>query len=44
MGVENRRTRMKFLDTCFGMGGLMFSLVPGVDCPGHAEYFDMSYQ
>ncbi|KAK5398842.1 hypothetical protein LTR20_004274 [Exophiala xenobiotica] len=42
-GVEPLQSGLEFLDTFFGMGAMMFSLVPGVDCPGHAEYIDMSY-
>jgi primary-amine oxidase len=42
-GVEPMQSGLEFLDTFFGMGKMMFSLVPGVDCPGHAEYIDMSY-
>lgn len=42
-GVEPMQSGLEFLDTFFGMGSMMFSLVPGVDCPGHAEYLDMSY-
>ncbi|KAI1611348.1 copper amine oxidase [Exophiala viscosa] len=42
-GVEPLQSGLEFLDTFFGMGSMMFSLVPGVDCPGHAEYLDMSY-
>lgn len=42
-GVEPMQSGLEFLDTFFGMGSMMFSLVPGVDCPGHAEYIDMSY-
>lgn len=40
-GVEPMQSGLEFLDTFFGMGKKMFSLVPGVDCPGHAEYIDM---
>lgn len=42
-GSEPLQSGLEFLDTFFGMGSMMFSLVPGVDCPGHAEYLDMSY-
>ncbi|KAK5063145.1 hypothetical protein LTR84_005221 [Exophiala bonariae] len=42
-GTEPLQSGLEFLDTFFGMGSMMFSLVPGVDCPGHAEYLDMSY-
>ncbi|KAH0843678.1 hypothetical protein AYO21_05463 [Fonsecaea monophora] len=42
-GVEPMQSGLEFLDTFFGMGKMMFSLVPGLDCPGHAEYLDMSY-
>ncbi|EXJ64035.1 hypothetical protein A1O7_00370 [Cladophialophora yegresii CBS 114405] len=42
-GVEPMQSGLEFLDTFFGMGKMMFSLVPGLDCPGHAEYVDMSY-
>ena len=42
-GVEPMQSGLEFLDTLFGMGRMMFSLVPGLDCPGHAEYIDMSY-
>ncbi|KIW16195.1 hypothetical protein PV08_06246 [Exophiala spinifera] len=42
-GVEPMQSGLEFLDTFFGMGNMMFSLVPGIDCPGHAEYIDMSY-
>jgi primary-amine oxidase len=42
-GVEPLQSGLEFLDTFFGMGKMMFSLVPGFDCPGHAEYIDMSY-
>lgn len=42
-GVEPLQSGLEFLDTFFGMGKMMFSLVPGLDCPGHAEYIDMSY-
>jgi primary-amine oxidase len=42
-GVEPIQSGLEFLDTFFGMGKMMFSLVPGVDCPGHADYLDMSY-
>lgn len=42
-GVEPMQSGLEFLDTFFGMGSMMFSLVPGVDCPGHAEYIDMSF-
>ncbi|EXJ72703.1 uncharacterized protein A1O5_03850 [Cladophialophora psammophila CBS 110553] len=42
-GVEPMQSGLHFLDTFFGMGKMMFSLVPGLDCPGHAEYMDMSY-
>jgi primary-amine oxidase len=42
-GTEPLQSGLEFLDTFFGMGSMMFSLVPGVDCPGHAEYIDMSY-
>lgn len=42
-GVEPMQSGLEFLDTFFGMGSMMFSLVPGLDCPGHAEYIDMSY-
>ncbi|KAJ9631214.1 hypothetical protein H2204_008299 [Knufia peltigerae] len=42
-GVEPMQSGLEFLDTFFGMGSMMFSLVPGVDCPGHAEFIDMSY-
>ncbi|OAP58372.1 hypothetical protein AYL99_07462 [Fonsecaea erecta] len=42
-GVEPLQSGLEFLDTFFGMGKMMFSLVPGLDCPGHAEYLDMSY-
>lgn len=42
-GAEPLQSGLEFLDTFFGMGNMMFSLVPGVDCPGHAEYIDMSY-
>ncbi|OCT53437.1 putative Copper amine oxidase [Cladophialophora carrionii] len=42
-GVEPMQSGLEFLDTFFGMGKMMFSLVPGLDCPGHAEYIDMSY-
>ncbi|KIW24633.1 uncharacterized protein PV07_10337 [Cladophialophora immunda] len=42
-GAEPMQSGLEFLDTFFGMGKMMFSLVPGLDCPGHAEYLDMSY-
>ena len=42
-GEEPVQSGLEFLDTLFGMGKMMFSLVPGLDCPGHAEYIDMSY-
>jgi primary-amine oxidase len=42
-GFEPMQSGLEFLDTFFGMGKMMFSLVPGVDCPGYAEYLDMSY-
>lgn len=42
-GVEPMQSGLEFLDTFFGMGNMMFSLVPGIDCPGYAEYIDMSY-
>lgn len=42
-GTEPMQSGLDFLDTFFGMGSMMFSLVPGVDCPGYAEYIDMSY-
>jgi primary-amine oxidase len=42
-GVEPMQSGLEFLDTFFGMGKMMFSLVPGLDCPGHAEYIDMVY-
>lgn len=42
-GSEPIQSGMEFLDTFFGMGVGMLSLVPGLDCPGHAEYLDMSF-
>ncbi|KIX96358.1 uncharacterized protein Z520_08136 [Fonsecaea multimorphosa CBS 102226] len=42
-GSEPMQSGLEFLDTFFGMGKMMFSLVPGLDCPGHAEYLDMVY-
>lgn len=42
-GSEPLQSGLEFLDTFFGMGSMMFSLVPGIDCPGYAEYIDMSY-
>ncbi|KIX05692.1 uncharacterized protein Z518_03664 [Rhinocladiella mackenziei CBS 650.93] len=42
-GTEPLQSGLEFLDTFFGMGSMMFSLVPGLDCPGHAEYIDVSY-
>ena len=42
-GNEPIQSGLHFLDTFFGMGKMMFSLVPGFDCPGHAEYLDMKY-
>ncbi|MCJ1352887.1 MAG: hypothetical protein MMC33_002871 [Icmadophila ericetorum] len=32
-----------WLDTLFGMGGLMFELLPGYDCPIYASYLDAKY-
>lgn len=34
---------LEFLDTFFGMGSMMFSLVPGHDCPAYATYIDMTF-
>ena len=42
-GAEPMQSGLEFLDTFFGMGKMMFSLIPGFDCPGHAEYIDMTY-
>ncbi|EXJ94952.1 hypothetical protein A1O1_00070 [Capronia coronata CBS 617.96] len=42
-GVEPMQSGLEFLDAFFGMGSMMFSLVPGHDCPGHAEYLGMWY-
>jgi primary-amine oxidase len=42
-GSEPMQSGLEFLDTFFGMGNMMFSLVPGYDCPAHASYVDMTY-
>ena len=42
-GIEPLQSGLEFLDTFFGMGRMMFSLVPGLDCPSYAEYLDMSF-
>ncbi|WPH03192.1 Hypothetical protein R9X50_00606800 [Acrodontium crateriforme] len=34
---------LEFLDTFFGMGKKSFELVPGYDCPAHADYLDIEY-
>lgn len=42
-GSEPLQSGLEFLDAFFGMGSMSFSLVPGYDCPSHAEYLDMTY-
>ena len=42
-GSEPMQSGLEFLDTFFGMGNMMFSLVPGHDCPAYADYLDMTY-
>lgn len=42
-GSEPIQSGLEFLDTFFGMGSQMFTLVPGYDCPAYADYLDMTY-
>ena len=42
-GSEPIQSGLEFLDTLFGMGNRMFTLVPGYDCPAYADYLDMTY-
>lgn len=42
-GSEPIQSGLEFLDTFFGMGNGMFSLVPGYDCPAYADYLDMTH-
>ena len=42
-GSEPMQSGLEFLDTFFGMGNMMFPLVPGHDCPAYADYLDMVY-
>jgi len=43
-GSEPLQSGLEFLDSFFGMGVTMFSLVPGHDCPAYADYLDFSYR
>ena len=42
-GSEPIQSGLEFLDTLFGMGNQMFTLVPGYDCPAYADYLDVTY-
>ena len=42
-GSEPMQSGLEFLDTFFGMGNMMFPLVPGHDCPAYADYLDTTY-
>ena len=42
-GSEPIQSGLEFLDTLFGMGKQMYSLVPGYDCPAYADYLDVRY-
>jgi primary-amine oxidase len=42
-GSEPIQSGLEFLDTLFGMGNNMFTLVPGYDCPAYADYLDVTY-
>ncbi|KAK8207911.1 hypothetical protein M8818_004164 [Zalaria obscura] len=42
-GDDPTQGGQEFLDTFFGMGKMMFELVPGYDCPAYADFLSMNY-
>ncbi|KAG4435648.1 hypothetical protein IFR05_008870 [Cadophora sp. M221] len=42
-GGDPMQSGTAFLDSMFGMGSRLLSLIPGFDCPSHAQFFDTSY-